>query len=218
MGDGRVTEPFNRAVSDPSLVACHGCDLIQRLPPLAPGEVARCPRCASEIWRPREDSLGRTLALALAAAVLYVVANSVPMLGLSAIGHDASTTVLGGCRQLWVDGEPIVAALVFLAVVLAPALQIGLILAIVVGARAARVPAWVGTLLRHHPTARTWSMIEVMLLGVMVALIKIAELATVTVGTALLVLGGLVVVLTWMQTTFDPREVWVRVEWAERAR
>jgi paraquat-inducible protein A len=213
-----VIEPFNRAIADPSLVACHACDLVQRLPAIAPGEVARCPRCDTEIWRPREDSLGRTLALALAAAVLYVVANSVPMLGLSAVGHQSSTTVLGGCRQLWHDDEPIVAALVFVAAILAPALQIGLILVIVLGARAERVPAWVGTLLRHHPTARTWSMIEVMLLGVMVAVIKIAELATVTVGTALLVLGGLVVVLTWMQTTFDPREVWGRVEWAERSR
>jgi paraquat-inducible protein A len=125
--------------------------------------------------------------------------------------------VLEGCRQLWRDGQEIVALLVLLAAVVAPALQIGFMLAIGVGARSRRVPRWVGTLLRHHPTTRTWSMIEVMLVGVLVALIKIAELATVIPGMALFVLGTLVFILAWMQASFDPREVWDRIEWAEDA-
>jgi len=74
-------------------------------------------------------------------------------------------------------------------------------------------------LLRHHPTTRTWSMIEVMMLGVLVALIKIAELATVIPGVAMLALGALVFLLAAIQASFDPREVWRRVQWAEaRAR
>jgi paraquat-inducible protein A len=205
---------YNKAVSDPALVGCPQCDLLQRLPDLALGAAARCPRCNCDLWRRQEDSLNRTLALALAAAVLYVVANSVPMLGLTIVGRSASTTVIGGCRQLWDDGQEIVAVVVAFAVVIAPALQIGFMLAVTTAARREVVPRWVGTLLRHHPTTRTWSMIEVMLLGVLVALIKIAELATVIPGMALFVLGALVVVLTWMQTTFDDRDVWNRIEWA----
>ena len=166
-----------------SLIACPDCDLLQRLPDLAPGASARCPRCDRELWRRREDSLDRTLALTLAAAVLYVIANSVPMLGLTAVGREASTTVIGGAEQLWNDGPTIVAVLVLFTAVVAPALQIGFMLAIVLGARRERPPRWVGTLLRHHPTTRTWSMIEVMLLGVLVALIKIADYATVIPGT-----------------------------------
>lgn len=205
---------YNQPIPDGSLVACLHCDLIQRLPDLAPGADARCPQCDNDLWRRREDSLNRTLALALAALVLYVIANVVPMLGLSAVGRSASTTVLGGCQVLWRDGQEIVAVLVFGAVILAPALQIGFLLLIVTGARRAHVPKWVGTLMRYHPTTRTWSMIEVMMVGVLVALIKIAELATVIPGMALFVLGTLVFVLTWMQTTFDPAEVWNRIEWA----
>jgi paraquat-inducible protein A len=87
----------------------------------------------------------------------------------------------------------------------------------VLGARGERAPRWVGTLLRHHPSTRTWSMIEVMLLGVLVALIKIADYATVIPGTALFALGALVFLLAGMQASFDPREVWDRVEWAETA-
>lgn len=209
----------NQALADASLVACPHCDLLQRLPEIAPGASARCPRCNKELWRRREDSLNRTLALSLAALVLFVVANTVPMLGLTAAGHAASTTVVGGAQQLWHDGQQIVAVLVLFAAVVSPGLQIGLMLAIVLAARRAQPPAWVGTLLRHLPFARNWSMIEVMLLGVLVALTKIADYATVIPGVALFALFALVVLLAAMQSNFDPREVWDRVRWADaRAR
>jgi paraquat-inducible protein A len=153
------------------------------------------------------------LALSLAALVLYAIANSFPLIPV--VGHQASTTVFGGARQLWVDGRVVVAGLVLFTAVLAPGLQIGVLLAIALGARRARVPKWVGTLLRYHPAARTWSMIEVMLLGVLVALIKIAELATVMPGIALYALGALVFVFAGIQSSFDPRDVWERIEWSE---
>jgi paraquat-inducible protein A len=206
---------YNLLLSDASLIACPHCDLLQRLPDLAPGASARCPRCDKELWRRRVDSLNRTLALTTAAALLYVVANCVPMLGLAAVGHEAFTTVFGGAQQLWQDGEEIVAALVLVTVVVAPALQIGFMLAIVLGAHRRRPPGWVGTLLRYHPTTSTWSMLEVMMIGVLVALIKIADYAKVIPGVALFSLAALIFILAAIQASFDAREVWERVEWAE---
>jgi len=206
---------YNQPLSDPTLIACLDCDLLQRLPELAPGASARCPRCNKELWRHREDSLNRTLALTLAAVVLFVVANTVPMLGLTVVGHQASTTVFGGAMQLWQDGEEIVAVLVLFAAVIAPGLQIVFVLAVVLAAHRERPPRWAGTLLRYLPTTRTWTMIEVMLLGVLVALIKIAELATVIPGLALFALGALVFVFAGIQASFDRHEIWQRIEWAE---
>jgi paraquat-inducible protein A len=206
---------YNQPVADPALIACLHCDLVQRLPDLAPGASARCPRCDKELWRRREDSLNRTLALTLAAAVLYVIANSVPMLGLTIVGRGASTTVIGGARHLWENGQEIVGILVLFTAVIAPALQIGFMLGIMLAVRLKRAPRWAGTLLRHHPTTRTWSMIEVMMLGVLVALVKIADYATVIPGVALFVLWLLVFVLAAIQANFDPRLVWERIEWAE---
>jgi paraquat-inducible protein A len=211
-------DAYNQPFADAALLACPDCDLAQRLPALAPGASARCPRCDCELWRRREDALNRTLALGVAAAVLYVVANAVPMLGLTAVGHAAQTTVIGGAQQLWRDGQQLVAVLVLFTAVIAPALQIGMMVAITLAARRRRVPRWVGGLLRHHPTTRIWSMIEVMLLGVLVALIKIADYATVVPGVALYALGAMVFLLAGMQASFDPREVWARVEWAAEAR
>lgn len=205
----------NRPLSDPSLVACLHCDLVQRLPELAPGESARCPRCDKLLWRRGTDALDRTLALTVAAAIVYAIANLAPMLGLEIVGRAASTTVLGGAQQLWHDGRETVAVLVLFTVVIAPALQIAFLLAITAGARRAHPPHWIGTLLRFHPATQTWSMIEVMLIGVLVALVKIAELATVVPGLALYALGVLAVLFAAIQSVFDPHDVWQRIAWAD---
>jgi paraquat-inducible protein A len=190
---------------------------VQRLPDLSPEASARCPRCDKELWRRREDSLNRTLALTTAAACLYVLANSVPMLWLTVAGRQAFTTVAGGAQQLSQGEHQFVAVLVLFTAVVAPALQIGTMLAIAVGAQRERPRRWVGTLLRHHPTACTWSMVDVMMIGVLVALIKIADYATVIPGTAMFALAALIFVLAAMQASFDRKEVWDRVEWAEAA-
>src|SRR5208282_1276807 len=144
-------ETVNHALADASIVACPHCDLLQRLPEIAPGASARCPRCDKELWRRQKDSVNRTLPLTLAALVLYVIANTVPMLGLTAAGHHAFTTVVGGAQQLWNSGQQIVAVLVLFAAVIAPALQIGFMLLILIGCQRERPPAWVGALLRHLP-------------------------------------------------------------------
>jgi paraquat-inducible protein A len=206
---------YNQPVTDPALIACPHCDLLQHLPDLAPGASARCPRCARELWRRREDSLNRTLALTLGAAILYVVANSIPMLGLTVVGRQAATTVFGGALHLWENGPRVVGVLVFFTAIVAPALQILFMLGISIGALRERPPRWVGSLLRHHPATRTWSMIEVMMLGVLVALIKIADYATVIPGLALFILWVLVFLLAGIQSSFDPRGVWQRIRWQD---
>jgi paraquat-inducible protein A len=211
------SEVYNHPIADHSLIACQHCDLLQHIPELEPGASARCPRCNKELLRRREDSLNRTFALTIAAVVLYVVSNSVPMLGLTIVGRDASTTVIGGAQHLWDNGQKVVGVLVLFTAVVAPALQIGLMLAIVLGAMRARPPTWVGTLLRYHPTTKIWSMIEVMMVGVLVALVKIADYATVIPGMALFVLWVLVFILAGMSAAFDSRQVWERIRWADEA-
>jgi paraquat-inducible protein A len=204
---------YQDPLADLAIVACPHCDLLQRVPDLEPKASARCARCNLELRRQRVDPLQRSLALTIAAAVLFAIANSVPMLGLSAVGHHASTTVFGGVVQLWNDDEKIVSMLVLFTAIVAPAAQIGLMLAVLLGSLRARPPQWVGKLLRHLPTTYIWSTIEVMILGVLVALIKIADYATVIPGLALFVLGALVFLLAAMQASFDPDEIWKRVPW-----
>ncbi len=197
-----------------STVACPGCDLLQRIPPLPPGGKARCPRCGETLASRPAASLDRPLALTLAAAIVLIVANTQPMMGLSAVGRQASTTILGGAYEMWVQGRELTAMVVAFCVVIAPAGYLACMLAILLAARRPPAPPWVGGLLRWADAVKPWSMLEVMMLGVLVALVKIAELATVTPGVGMYATGLLVLLLPAIAVAFDPGEIWKRVEWA----
>jgi len=196
------------------VVACLECDLLQRIPDLPPGGTACCPRCGCKLASSKPGSLERTTALAVAAAVVFLFTNVEPLMTLSVAGRQASTTIVGGAWQMWEQGEKITALLIAFFAVIAPALQIGFMLAILVSVRRPPAPRWVGTLLRWEGIAVSWSMVEVMMLGILVSLVKIAALAKVVPGAGIFAAGGLIVLLAAMSSSFDPREAWSRVRWA----
>lgn len=197
-------------------VACRECDLLQRIPALAVGSTARCLRCRGVLATSPADPLGTPLALTVAAAIVFVVSNATSLMGLSAVGRHASTTIVGGVIEMWQQGEPITALIVAFCAVIAPAAYIVFLLAVLIGARWRPAPPWVGELLRWAVAMQPWSMGEVMILGILVALIKIAELASVEPGIGMFGVGALVVLFTAIVATFDPREVWRRVAVADR--
>jgi paraquat-inducible protein A len=196
-------------------IACPECDLLQHVPALAPGGKAQCARCGCTLATQPRDPIDRPLALTLAAAVAFVVANAAPLMSLSAVGRHASTTILGGAWAMWQQGEPITAAVVAFCAVLAPGGYLLFMLTVLLGARRRPAPQWVGELLRWADSVQPWAMTEVMVLGLMVALIKIAELATVTAGVGMYAVGALVVLVPAIMVAFQPREIWGRVVWAD---
>jgi len=198
-------------------IACPDCDLLQNLPELPPGGKARCPRCSNTLATQPTDSLDRALALTLTAAIVFVIANTSPLMGLSAVGREASTTIVGGAYQMWVQGQQVTAVIVAFCAVIAPASYILFMLTVLVAVRRPPAPRGVGEMLRWAHSVQPWSMNEVMLLGILVALIKIADLATVEPGIGLYAVGGLIVLFAAIMVTFHPREVWKRVEWADGA-
>jgi len=197
-----------------NIVSCPGCDMLQRMPPLPPGGRVRCSRCGEKLAAHKPDSLDRTLALTIAAAIVFIVANVTPLMGLSAVGRQATTTVVGGVQEMWAQDEKITALLVAFCVVLAPAIQIGFTLAVLLAVRRSPAPSWAGMLLRWSEFFQPWSMLEVMMLGILVALVKIASLANVIPGVGMFAEGALVGLLAAMTANFDSDEVWARVRWA----
>src|SRR5262245_33766888 len=197
-------------------IACPECDLLQRLPVLPPGSKARCPRCGLVVATRTTDPLDRPLALTLTALLVLIVANTAPLMGLSAVGRSASTTIVGGAYHMWVEGQEVTAVIVAFCAVIAPAAYLLFLLTVLLAVRRPPAPQWVGEMLRWADSMRPWSMNEVMLLGILVALIKIAELATVEAGIGLYAVGALVFLFPAIMVTFDPEEVWRRVEWADK--
>jgi paraquat-inducible protein A len=196
-------------------LACPDCDLQQSVPPLLPGGSARCARCRVTIARNPVDPINRPLALSVAAAVVFLIANTAPLMGLSAVGREASTTILGGAKEMWARGSEITAVIVAFCAIVAPGAYIAFLLAVLLGAKRTPAPRWVGRLLRWAAVVLPWSMTEVMLLGILVALIKIAHLATVIPGMGLFAVGMLVVLLAITSSIFEPRAIWNRVVWAD---
>jgi len=153
------------------------------------------------------------MALSVAALIAYLLANLEPLMRVSISGRTSSTTILGGVQAMWLQGEKITALLVALFVVVAPALDIVFMLAVLLASRRPPAPRWVGAWLRWAERSGVWSMVDVMMLGILVSLVKIASIATVEPGIGIFAVGVLVFLLAGMSANFEPREIWPRVRW-----
>jgi paraquat-inducible protein A len=198
-----------------SSVACPDCDLLQRIPPLPPGGKARCARCGYSLAKQPAGPSDLPLALTVAAAIAFVIANTSPLMDLSVVGRTASTTIAGGAYEMWLQGEQITAVLVAFCAVIAPGSYLLFMLTLLLAARRLPAPFWVGEMLRWAKHFQRWSMLEVMMLGILVALIKIAELATVDAGIGMYAVGALVLLFPAIVVNFNVRELWQRVEWVD---
>lgn len=199
------------------IAACPDCDLMQRISALSSGETARCLRCGRSMAACKTDPLNRTFAFTIAAAIVLVIANVTPLMGLSAVGRHASTTIFGGVLKMWQQGQEITAALVAFCTVFAPTIYIAFMLTILIALRRNPVPSWIGTLLRISDASKPWAMVEVMMLGILVALVKIADLADVIPGVGMFAVFALIILVAAMTVSFDPREVWSRIRWVDES-
>jgi paraquat-inducible protein A len=197
------------------LIACHECDLLQYETVLRSGGIARCRRCNAELYRDRRDSINRALAFALTAIVLLAIANAFPILGLSVSGNLVQTTLFGAVRILYGDGMWPLAALVFVTTILTPLLEIYAVVYLLLPLRVGGVPRRPDVAFRVLHLARPWGMTEVLILGILVALVKLVHIATVVPGVALWAFGAAMVAIAAMAAAFDPREVWARIAVAD---
>jgi paraquat-inducible protein A len=190
------------------LTACHECDLLQREPILPPGGVATCRRCHATLFRHTPDSLDRGLAYTLGAAILFIVANVFPIVGLEVQGNLNASSLYGAVETIWNNDMEGVAALVFATTILIPAVEISLMLYVLLPLKFGRLPGELRPILRILQSVRPWSMTQVFILGVLVALVKLGHLAHVVPGVALWAFGGLILVMTAAIANFNMHELW----------
>jgi len=193
------------------LIACHDCDLLNREVGVPEGGALRCARCGAVLYRHKRNSLDRTLALTVAAGVLFVVANVFPFLGFEMAGNLTETTLLTGVDRLWDQGSYMMSALVFATAVGAPLLQIGLLLYVLVPLKLGRVPHDLARVFRLLRRIQPWSMMEIFLIGILVALVKLGDMATIVPGLAVWSFAILILVMAGAVSALDPRIVWDRV-------
>jgi paraquat-inducible protein A len=193
--------------------ACPECDLLQREPSLPARGRVHCIRCGAFLYRQVPGGLERALAYATAAAILFLIANAERMVGLQAQGDATSTTVAGTVMALGEQHLLDVGLLVFTTGLLMPALEIGLTLYLLAAVRLWPRRRCFPVSLRLLTAARPWSMIDVLVLGTLVALGRLAQVARVEIGPGLWALGGLMLMMAAIPTGFDLRELAARVTW-----
>ncbi len=195
-----------------SLIACHDCDMLFQARALTRGTCAVCPHCGGRLHLQRTNSVHRAAALALSAAALFLVANFFPFIELRAGGQGTRIVLAQSVTELQAHGSPWLAAAVAVFILGAPTIALGGILYVLLPLLAGKV--WPGAIqvCRWVYGADPWNMIEVFLIAVLVSLLKLGDIATVTLGVAFWAFAGLIVCLTASLSSIDRLELWALLE------
>ncbi|HCE23442.1 MAG TPA: paraquat-inducible protein A, partial [Hyphomonas sp.] len=169
-----------------------------------------CPRCGTALHRRKPDSMSRTWALLIAAAILYVPANVYPILTVVSFGQPTTSTIIGGVIELAAGGQWVIAAVVFIASVFVPIFKILalLFLALSVQLKWQARPRARTLLYRFTEFIGRWSMIDIFMISILIALVKLQALATVTAGPGAIAFAAVVIITMFAAMTFDPRLIW----------
>lgn len=190
------------------LTSCHSCNLLSR--PLPTDAVSLCPRCGGRLHSRKQESLQRTLALLLAAAILYIPANILPIMHSHTVLYDEDDTIMSGVVVLWNGGSWPLAVLVFFVSILVPCLKLISLSLLVVSTHL----KWRWRLKERTVLYRfiefigRWSMLDVFVVGLLVALVQLRGVATIHAEPGALAFAAVVVLTMYATQSFDPRLMW----------
>lgn len=195
----------------PSSLACHECDALLQNVPAQPGQKLVCPRCGCTLYKPRRDSINRGLALSLTALILFVPANFLPIMTFNMLGLNNADTMVKGATQLFQQGYWWMSALVFFCSILAPLLEFILITGICLLVKLNRYNAALVFMLKIQSRVNRWGMLEVFMLGILVAYIKMLDLGDIQLGLGMVCFTALLTVTTLNAVLFDTHSIWEKV-------
>jgi paraquat-inducible protein A len=196
-----------------NLIGCHTCHLMCRVPP---GEVhgSTCPRCGTPLHRRKPNSIARTWALVLAAFVFYIPANVLPITIVTSLGHKQADTIMSGVIYFISTGMWPIALVIFTASVFVPLLKLLLLsyLSFSVQYKSRWRPVDRTRLYRIAEIVGRWSMVDVYVVTILVALVHLGALATIDAGPAAVYFCAVVITTMFAAMSFDPRLIWDNCE------
>lgn len=192
-----------------NLISCRDCKLLVQARPGA-ASLGRCPRCGAPLHSRKADSLNRAWALLCAGLLLYVPANVLPITVTTSLGGTQSDTIFSGVIYFMKSGSWGVAAVIFIASIFVPLakLLILLFLLISVRLRSRWRPRDRTLLYRLTGLVGRWSMVDIFVVTILVALVRLGAVATIEAGPAAPFFAALVVVTMLAAESFDPRLIW----------
>ncbi len=196
------------------LVGCHECHLLSRQQRLAPGQAAFCPRCGATLRLRKPNSIARTWALLIAALIFYIPANVLPITITTSLGSRQSDTILSGVIYFLLHGSPEIALVIFTASIFIPLLKLVVMayLLVSVQRRSRWRPRDRTQLYRIVEAIGRWSMVDIYVVTILVALVKLGVFANIEAGPAALYFASVVVISMLAAQSFDPRLIWDALE------
>ena len=191
------------------LVACHCCGLVSSVPDRAAPRTL-CPRCEAPLHGRKPHSVARTWALLLAACVLYIPANLLPIMESGSLFGSQQDTIMSGVVFLATSGSWYLAALVFFASIVVPSVKL-LALAFLLVTVQRSMPGSARTRTRMYRVLEffgRWSMLDIYVVTLLAALVQIESIATIRPGPGALFFGVVVVLTMLAAMSFDPRLIW----------
>ena len=196
---------------DPTLdgiTLCPTCDLVQKKVNLQTGESAHCVRCNEELaWSPA-NNVATIRALLLTAVMLIIVMNSFPLVVMQVGGHSRSVTLLGAIYSLYQQDMIFLSVLVCLTTFLCPVVEVALLGMIFGNLKIPYLQQHSAALFKLLHELKTWSMVEVFMLGILVSLVKLAALADIILGVAIAACVGLIIILATLKRLIHPEQLW----------
>jgi paraquat-inducible protein A len=192
----------------PHLIECQDCGTIQRLPAMPAQSRAVCPRCDAFLRHTRVDPFSLPLALNLAALVMLTIGAFWTLLSVSTAGQSRAANLLTGPDQLWSFGLWELSVVVLTTTFAAPLLRVLCMIAVLVGLRLPHRPPGIRMAFAWVEHLRPWSMIEIFLLGLFVAYVRLSDIAHIDLGPAILALATLTVTVLAADVSLDEHAVW----------
>jgi paraquat-inducible protein A len=206
----------HQSLSQPvkQVVACHECDLLIDYPDLEPGSVAVCPRCDYVVTKCHVNAMERILAFATSGLVFLLLSAMYPFLSFSASGQERVVTLLQSIDVLADEQQGLLAMMILVVILIIPAAFLSGVV-YVIGSLKYRteLPPFGRKILRFILALAPWSMVEIFLIGTMVSLVKIASLATITLGMSFWSYIAFTVLMTLVLLHLDKIQVW---SWVDR--
>ncbi len=193
-----------------NLMRCNGCEMLSRAKALPPGHIARCSRCGTRLHLRKPRSLQRAWALLLAAYVFYIPANLYPVMYTGKLGQSEGDTILSGVQSMYAAGWWVVGTLIFFASITVPLVKLLSLtfLLISVQIRSSWKPRERTFLYHIVEYIGRWSMLDMFVVSLTVALIQLGVVANVQPGPGATWFAGVVVLTMLAAMSFDPRLIW----------
>ncbi|MGA6927398.1 MAG: paraquat-inducible protein A [Desulfosarcina sp.] len=196
------------------LINCHGCSLLVRHRPIDGWAHQHCPRCGARLHLRKPNSIIRTWSLVVAALIFYIPANLLPVTITTFIGSKQADTILSGVVYFMQSGSWGIALIIFIASIVVPiaklSILIGLLLSVQLGSRWR--PEERTRLYRIIEIVGRWSMLDVFVVTVLVALVRLGYLSTIEAGPGVAYFASVVVMTMIAAMTFDTRLMWDSLE------